>query len=135
MSSKASSIALWTKLVSSSVRVTSNCGLLACIFFLAKGFFEETFLFCGVTFPKGGSSGGVASSPPFSSSPSSPPPCPFASSSPPSSEPKRLYPKVFSSSSLSVLDFSLLFLLLHPIGLSDMFNSCKYWASYGVSVG
>jgi hypothetical protein len=34
--------------MSSSVRVASNCGLLARIFFLAGGFFGLNFLFCGV---------------------------------------------------------------------------------------
>jgi hypothetical protein len=64
----------------SSMKVASNCGLLVHVFFLAEGFFKETFLFCGVTVPtRGSSSGGVVDfPPPFSSSPSSPPPCPSA---------------------------------------------------------
>jgi hypothetical protein len=102
MSSNASSIDFRTRLMSSSMRVDSNCGLLAHILFLAEGFFGETFLFNGVTIPIGGSSGGVASPPPYYSSPSSPPPCPFSSSSPPLGELNLLSSESLSSSSLSI---------------------------------
>jgi hypothetical protein len=86
------------------MRVASNCGLFSCIFFLAEGFFGETFLFCGVTFPTEGSSGGgvVASPPHFYSSPSSPPLCPSALSSPPPRNLDLLYLVELSSSSLSM---------------------------------
>jgi hypothetical protein len=111
MSSEASSISPWTRLMSSSVRVASNYGLLACIFFLAEGFFGVTFFFGGVTVTIGGSSGDgvlapangdLASPPPFSYSPSSPPPYPFASSSPSLSDLDPLSPEVSSSSSSSL---------------------------------
>jgi hypothetical protein len=70
------------------------------VFFLAKGFYRETFLFCGVTVSAGGYFDGVASpSPHFS--PSSPPPCPF-SSSPPPSKPDLFSSEALSSSSVSI---------------------------------
>jgi hypothetical protein len=92
MSLEESSIAPQTRIMSSSVRVASNYGLLACIFFLAKGFFGLTFLFYRVTVPIEGSSSGVSSPPPFSYSPSSPPPCPSSSCSPPPGELDLLSP-------------------------------------------
>jgi hypothetical protein len=102
MSSEVSSIAPRTQLMSSSVRVASNYGLLGHIFILAEGFFEVIFLFCGVTVPIGGYSSGVASPPPpCSYSPSSPPPYPSTSSPPPPSKPDPLSPEVFSLSSSS----------------------------------
>jgi hypothetical protein len=76
MSLEASSMAPWTKTDIVFMSIASNWGLLACVFFLVKGFFGETFLFCGVIVSAGGSFGGVASPSPFFS-PSSPPPCPY----------------------------------------------------------
>jgi hypothetical protein len=99
--------------MSSSMRVASNLGLLAHVFFLAEGFFGETFLFCGVTVPTGGSSRGgvVASPPPCSFSPSSPPPCPSTSSfpSPGELEPLSSEELSFSLLSISWTSFSFLF--------------------------
>jgi hypothetical protein len=92
MSLEASSIAPWTKLILSSVRVASNWGLLARVFFVAEVFFGETFLFYGVTVLVGGYFGGVAS----------PPSCPSASSPPPSSELDPFSSEVLSFSSVSI---------------------------------
>jgi hypothetical protein len=80
-------------MISSSVSMVSNWGLLAHVFFLAEGFFGETFLFYIVIVPiRGSLSGGVLDlPPPFPSSPSSPPPYLSALSSPPPSEPNPLY--------------------------------------------
>jgi hypothetical protein len=58
MSLEASSMALWTKMMSSSMSMVSNRGFLAHVFFLAEGFCGEIFLFCGVSI--GGSFSGVA---------------------------------------------------------------------------
>jgi hypothetical protein len=102
MSSEASSMTPRTRLISSSVSVASNWGLLAHVFFLAEGFYEETFLFCGVS--AGGYFGGVASPSPFFS-PSSPPPYPSAWSSsppPPAGEPNPFSSEALSSSSVSI---------------------------------
>jgi hypothetical protein len=116
MSSVVSSIAPQTKLMSSSVRVSSNCGLLAHVFLLFESFFGETFLFCGVTFPMGGYSSGVSSPPPCSYSSSSPPPFPSISSSPPPGELDPLSLEVLSSSSLSMLlNLILLFYFFIPL--------------------
>jgi hypothetical protein len=52
---------LRTKMMFSSVRMAYNWGLLAHVFFLAEGFYGETFLLYGVTILEGGSFNGVAS--------------------------------------------------------------------------
>jgi hypothetical protein len=51
--------------MSSYVSVASNWGLLAHVFFLAEGFYGETFLFYGIIVSIGGYFGGVASPSPF----------------------------------------------------------------------
>jgi hypothetical protein len=58
--------------MSSFMSVASSWGLLAHVFFLAKGFCGETFLFFDVSTSVGGLFSGVASLSPFFS-PSSPP--------------------------------------------------------------
>jgi len=95
MSLKSSSIASWTRMISSLVSVVSNWGLLAHVFFLVEGFFGEIFLFYIVIVPIGGSSSGgvVDLPPPFPSSPSS---------SPPPGKPDQLYSKPLSSTSLCI---------------------------------
>jgi len=95
ITSDSSSITLGTKPISSSMRVASIWGLLAWVFFLAKGFCRETFLFFGVSVLVGGSFSGVSSpSPCFSTS--SPPPYSFTLSPRPTG-----YPDPFSLEALS----------------------------------
>jgi hypothetical protein len=131
MSLEASSIAPRTRLISSSMSVASNWGLLARIFFLVEGFSGETFLFCDVTIPTGGSSSGgvIVSPPPFPSSPSSPPPCPSASSSPLPSELDALSSEALSSSSLSISwTYSFFFFFFVPLD----FLTCSTQVTMGL---
>jgi hypothetical protein len=101
ISSDASSMAPWTRLISSSVSMASNWGFLARVFFLVEGFCREPFPFCGVFVSVRGYFSGVASPSPFFS-PSSPPPFPFTSS-PPLSETDPFPLESMSSSSVSIL--------------------------------
>jgi hypothetical protein len=101
ISSESSSTAVMIRSILSSVSVAFILGLLAHVFFLAKVFSGEAFLFCEVSVPIGGSLGGVASPSSYVSL-SSPPPFPLPwSSPPPSGEPDPSSTEVLSSSSIS----------------------------------
>jgi hypothetical protein len=105
--------------------VASNWGLVACVFFLAEGFYGETFLFCGVTISVGGYFGGVASPPPCSS----PPSFPSTLSPPPPSEPYRFSSEALSSSSVSIFwNSSYLFFFFVPLDCS----TCSTWVTMGL---
>jgi hypothetical protein len=125
-SSYASSMASWTKMMSSSMSVASSCGLLALVLFLVEGFCGETFLFCSVTVSVRGSFDSVASPSSFFS-PSSPPPFPFTLSPPPR-ESDPFPSKSLSSSLVSIFWTSSFFFFFFALD----YPTCLTWVTRGI---